>query len=86
MRVECGIYEGELKAAVIPHQPVSGVSILLGNEIFQELNLDVLIFDYLGSPYDEESDPLNSGEIILDADGYRMTISVQAVTGYLTIN
>ena len=47
---------------------------------------DVLTFDYLGSPLDEESGPLNLGEIILDADGYRMKISVQAVTGYLTIN
>ena len=46
---------------------------------------NVLTFDYLGSPYNGLSSPLNSGEIILDADGFSMTIEVQAVTGYLTI-
>jgi prepilin-type N-terminal cleavage/methylation domain-containing protein len=45
-----------------------------------------LTFDYLGSPYNGSSNPLNSGEIILDADAFSMTIQVQAVTGYLTIN
>jgi len=44
-----------------------------------------LTFDYLGSPYNGSSNPLNSGEIILDADSFSMTIQVQAVTGYLTI-
>ena len=44
-----------------------------------------LTFDYLGSPYNGSSNPLNSGEIILDADSFSKTIQVQAVTGYLTI-
>lgn len=45
-----------------------------------------LTFDYLGSPYNGISTPLNSGKVILEAEDYSMTIQVQAVTGYLTIN
>lgn len=44
-----------------------------------------LTFDYLGSPFNSSSTPLNSGQIVLEADDYSMTIAVQAVTGYLTI-
>jgi prepilin-type N-terminal cleavage/methylation domain-containing protein len=90
-------YEIQDKDSATINHPITGklYSVNFANDsrlsrvkiISVELNdSDVLIFDYLGSPLDEESDPLNSGEIILDADGYRMTISVQAVTGYLTIN
>jgi prepilin-type N-terminal cleavage/methylation domain-containing protein len=46
---------------------------------------DTLTYDYLGSPYNGASTPLNSGQIVLEADDYSMTIEVQAVTGYLTI-
>ncbi len=44
-----------------------------------------LTYDYLGSPYNGASTPLNSGQIVLEADNYSTTITVQAVTGYLTI-
>ena len=44
-----------------------------------------LTYDYLGSPYNGASTPLNSGQIVLEADDYSMTIEIQAVTGYLTI-
>ena len=44
-----------------------------------------LTYDYLGSPYNGASTPLNSGQIVLEADDYSMTITIQAVTGYLTI-
>jgi prepilin-type N-terminal cleavage/methylation domain-containing protein len=46
---------------------------------------DTLTYDYLGSPYNGASTPLNSGQIVLEADDYSMTIEIQAVTGYLTI-
>ncbi|MBW8016369.1 MAG: prepilin-type N-terminal cleavage/methylation domain-containing protein [Planctomycetes bacterium] len=83
-------------AAIIDH-PVTGkpYSVNFANEsrlsrvvissaLFDSTN--TLTFDYLGSPFNGSSNPLNSGEIILVADGYSMTIEVQAVTGYLTIN
>lgn len=44
-----------------------------------------LTFDYLGSPFNGALNPLNSGQVVLDADGFSLTIIVQAVTGYLTI-
>jgi prepilin-type N-terminal cleavage/methylation domain-containing protein len=44
-----------------------------------------LTYDYLGSPYNGASTPLNSGQVVLEADDYSMTITIQAVTGYLTI-
>ena len=43
-------------------------------------------FDYLGSPYtDDGSDPLNSGAITLQADSTTMTVTVEPVTGFITI-
>ena len=46
---------------------------------------NTLFFDYLGSPYSGSSNPLNSGEVVLEADSCSLTVSIQAVTGYLTI-
>ena len=46
---------------------------------------DTLIFNYLGSPLNQSSTPLNSGQIILTADGRTITITVEPVTGYVTI-
>lgn len=45
-------------------------------------------FDYLGSPYDGGSPaaPLNSGVITLQAGGVTKTISVEPVTGFITVN
>ena len=42
-------------------------------------------FDYLGSPYNGTGNPLNSGVITLRAAGIPMTIHVEAVTGFITI-
>ena len=42
-------------------------------------------FDYLGSPYDADSDPLNSGAVGLEADGVTMTITVEPITGFISI-
>jgi prepilin-type N-terminal cleavage/methylation domain-containing protein len=45
-------------------------------------------FDYLGSPYNGNSPPapLNSGVITLQAGGTTATVSVEAVTGFISIN
>jgi len=43
-------------------------------------------FDYLGSPYDGSGGPLNSGVITLQAGGMSMTISVEPVTGFISIS
>jgi len=42
-------------------------------------------FDYLGSPYNGNSTPLNSGVINLQAGGTTTTIRVEAVTGFISI-
>jgi hypothetical protein len=44
-----------------------------------------ITFDYLGSPFNGSGTALNSGIIVLDAGNYSMTITVQPVTGFLTI-
>jgi prepilin-type N-terminal cleavage/methylation domain-containing protein len=42
-------------------------------------------FDYLGSPYNGNDNPLNSGVISLQAGGVTKTVSVEPVTGYISI-
>ncbi len=45
-------------------------------------------FDYLGAPYahDDSSDsPLNNGSVQLRAEGNRLTVRVEPVTGYVSI-
>jgi prepilin-type N-terminal cleavage/methylation domain-containing protein len=42
-------------------------------------------FDYLGSPFDGGGGPLNSGVITLQADGTTVTITVEPVTGFVSI-
>ena len=42
-------------------------------------------FDYLGSPYNANDGPLNSGIITLKVDQTTMTITVEPVTGYISI-
>jgi len=48
-----------------------------------------ITFDYLGSPYSgtggSKSPLLNEGSIELQADGFTKTISIKAVTGYISI-
>ena len=43
-------------------------------------------FDYLGSPYNGNNNPLNSGVIHLQAGGTTMTITVEPVTGFISIS
>jgi general secretion pathway protein H len=46
-------------------------------------------FDYLGSPYSGSggsATPLNSGVITLQAGGVTKTVTVQSVTGYISVN
>lgn len=46
---------------------------------------EVVKFDYLGSPYNGSNSPLNSGTISLQAGATIITITVQPVTGFVTI-
>ena len=43
-------------------------------------------FDYLGSPYNGSGNPLNSGTISLRAGGASSTITVEPVTGFISIS
>jgi len=42
-------------------------------------------FDYLGSPYNGINSPLNSGVVSLQAGGTTTTVTVEAVTGFISI-
>jgi len=42
-------------------------------------------FDYLGSPYNATASPLNSGQISLQAGSFTMTVNVEPMTGYVTV-
>ena len=50
---------------------------------------DAITFDYLGSPYHGKStdagDALTSGQITLEAGSFSLTVDVEPVTGYVTI-
>jgi prepilin-type N-terminal cleavage/methylation domain-containing protein len=43
-------------------------------------------FDYLGSPYDGDDNPMNSGVITLRAGQMTATINVEPVTGFISIS
>jgi len=44
-------------------------------------------FDYLGTPYDDNGASLNAaGSVILKAGGDTMTVKVEPVTGFITVN
>lgn len=43
-------------------------------------------FDYLGSPYNGNDTPLNSGTITLQVREITMTITVEPVTGFISIS
>ena len=43
-------------------------------------------FDYLGSPYNGDNNPLNNGVITLQAGGTTTTITVEPVTGFISIS
>ncbi len=42
-------------------------------------------FDYLGSPYNGNGTPLNSGVISLQAGGTTSTVTVEPVTGFISV-
>jgi len=42
-------------------------------------------FDYLGSPYNGNGTPLNSGVVSLQAGGTTATVTVEPVTGFISI-
>ena len=46
---------------------------------------DTVTYDYLGAPYNGSSNPLSSSAIVLEAGAQTMTIRVEPVTGYVTI-
>jgi type IV fimbrial biogenesis protein FimT len=46
---------------------------------------NTITFDYFGSPY-SVTGPLDSGNITISADGATTTITVEPVTGYITIS
>ena len=46
----------------------------------------VLKFDYLGSPYDGTGNPLTSGSIVVHSDAVTQTISVEPMTGVLSVS
>jgi len=43
-------------------------------------------FDYLGSPYNGASTPLNSGVVTLGSQGITKTVRVEPVTGFITVS
>jgi prepilin-type N-terminal cleavage/methylation domain-containing protein len=43
-------------------------------------------FDYLGSPFNGNDSPLNAGTISLQADSLTKTVTVEPVTGYISIS
>ncbi len=43
-------------------------------------------FDYLGAPYDGTGASLNSGSVRLRAEGNTLTVRVEPVTGYVSID
>ncbi|MGA2915085.1 MAG: prepilin-type N-terminal cleavage/methylation domain-containing protein [Sedimentisphaerales bacterium] len=43
-------------------------------------------FDYLGAPFDGSGNPLNSGSVRLNAEGNILTVRVEPVTGYVSID
>ncbi len=43
-------------------------------------------FDYLGSPFNGAGAPLNSGVVTLRAGGITRTVTVEPVTGYISIS
>ncbi len=81
---------------VIPHPVKKGFGYVIDFQSDGRLNkvdiVDVdfdatseVKFDYLGSPYNGNSTPLNSGVISLQAGGTTTTVTVEAVTGFISI-
>ena len=43
-------------------------------------------FDYLGSAFNGNSQPLSSGVITLQSQGRTVTVNVEPITGYITVS
>jgi prepilin-type N-terminal cleavage/methylation domain-containing protein len=43
-------------------------------------------FDYLGSPYNQANTDLNSGTVTLQAGGITTTVTVEPVTGFISVS
>ncbi len=69
----------------LPGEGLDKVNIV--SAVFDPYSSNTITFDYLGSPYSGSGtlDPLNSGEISLSAGGSTMTVSVEPVTGFISI-
>ncbi len=81
---------------VIPHPVKKGFDYVINFQNDSRLNkVDIVDadfdatsevkFDYLGSPYNGNSTPLNSGVISLQAGGTTTTVTVEPVTGFVSI-
>ncbi len=81
---------------VIPHPVKKGFDYVIDFQNDSRLNkvdiVDVdfdatseVKFDYLGSPYNGSSTPLNSGVISLQAGATTTTVTVEPVTGFVSI-
>ena len=54
----------------------------------EDVNFDAtseIKFDYLGSPYNADDNPLNSGVISLRAGQMTATVKIEPVTGFISI-
>lgn len=60
--------------------------VVIDDADFDPGSSSMITFDYLGSPYSGSgANPLNSGTISITAGDYTMTISVEPVTGFISI-
>lgn len=82
-------------AAVIPHPVKKGFDYIV--DFSKELskvdivdadfdNTAEVRFDYLGSPYNAAGNPLNSGVVTLKAGATTVTVNVEPVTGFISVN
>ncbi len=62
--------------------------VVIASADFDPGSEETITFDYLGSPYSGSlpGTPLISGTVSLEADSFTMTITVEPITGYVTIN
>jgi prepilin-type N-terminal cleavage/methylation domain-containing protein len=88
-------YEVRDASGVIDHPVKAGSSFIVNLQSDSRLSrVDItsadfdsqpsVTFDYLGSPYSGVN-PLNSGQIGLQAGSYTMTVNVEPMTGYVTV-
>lgn len=80
------INPGDLAIAFPSDSRLNQVEIVSAD--FDPGSAETITFDYLGSPYSGSppGTPLISGTITLQADSFTMTIIIEPITGYVTIN